>query len=493
MTITESVSRTFRGLGGAGAPRLAGLPGVARDDVAPAEVLETERYDTDDRRLAAAGITLSRRRDGETDQWQLDLPDGDTAERLRVPAGPDAAVPENLDELVRGAARDRMVRPVGRIRVVRTGTRLFDDGDRLVATLVHDEITLATLGRSTEVRAWTEVELQATGPVDAIEARLADAGLRPGPRTGEAELDHLLRPDTSFRPAGRKGSAGRVLHERIAAQVARLAAADLGVRRGEPDAVHQIRVTARRLRSILRSFRPLLDQDRTEPVVEGLRLLGRRLAPARDVEVLAERIGSGLATLDPELLLGPVQAQVTRHFARAEAEAHAAVLETLDGDDYVELRRALDELVAQPPLTARASKKARTVLPPLVARRARKLDRALSAVQDVADRDGAIHTARKAAEQLRYAAEVTRPAVGKSAERFVSTVKGVQRVLGEHQDTVVARTALRELGAAADNGFSFGVLHARDATRAAAIEAVLPVLRAEIRSKKQRRWLTPAS
>ncbi len=492
MTLTGSASRAFRGLGGAGGPRLAGLPGIAREDVAPAEVLETERYDTDDRRLAAAGITLARRRDGDTDQWQLDLPDGDTPERLRVPAGPDQGVPGDLDELVRGASRDRMVRPVGRFRTVRTGTRVFDAGGRLVATVVHDEITLATLGRSTEVRAWTEVELLATGagPIDAIEARIAEAGLLPGPRSGEAELDRLLRPTTSFRPAGRKGSAGRVLHEQIAAQVERLGAADLGVRRGEPDAVHQVRVAARRLRSILRSFGPLLDRDRTQPVVDGLRLLGSRLAPARDAEVLAERIGAGLATLDPALLIGPVQAQTTRHFARAEADAHAAVLAALDGDAYVALRRALDELVARPPVTVRASAKARAAVPPLVARRARKLERALAAAPDAADRDGAIHTARKAATQLRYAAEVARPAAGKPAKRLLSAVKRVQQALGEHQDTVVARAALRELGAAADNGFSFGVLHARDSARAAAIEAELPALRAAIRSPEQRRWMS---
>jgi hypothetical protein len=40
----------------------------------------------------------------------------------------------------------------------------------------------------------------------------------------------------------------------------------------------------------------------------------------------------------------------------------------------------------------------------------------------------------------------------------------------------VARPVLRELGAAADNGFSFGVLRGLDDGRAAAIEAALPRL-----------------
>ena len=64
--------------------------------------------------------------------------------------------------------------------------------------------------------------------------------------------------------------------------------------------------------------------------------------------------------------------------------------------------------------------------------------------------DTALHTARKAAKRLRYATEVTgsRP----------KGLKQLQKALGHHQDAVVARPVLRELGASAENGFSFGVL-----------------------------------
>jgi CHAD domain-containing protein len=94
---------------------------------------------------------------------------------------------------------------------------------------------------------------------------------------------------------------------------------------------------------------------------------------------------------------------------------------------------------------------------------------------------------------LRYATEVARPAVGKPAARFAKGMKGVQKLLGEHQDTVVARGALRELGALAhaaeENGFSFGVLYGRDAARAARIEKKLPGVWTVAWTKKRRRWL----
>jgi CHAD domain-containing protein len=277
----------------------------------------------------------------------------------------------------------------------------------------------------------------------------------------------------------------------------RIAARDLDVRRGEPDSVHQLRVAARRVRSALQAYRRLLDRERTDPLVAGLRELGRALAPARDAEVLRERITDGIAGLEPDLVLGPARAQVTRHFGRLEAEAGDAVLATLNGEPYASTRAALDDLLRQPPFIARAHRPAGTELPRHVARSARRLDRAVSVAVDpalpLAERDVAAHTARKAAKRLRYATEVARPVIGKEASRFAKALKGVQSPLGQYQDTVVTRSALRELGALAatdgGNGFSFGLLYGRDAARADRIAADFPRLWAEVWTKRNRRWL----
>jgi len=82
--------------------------------------------------------------------------------------------------------------------------------------------------------------------------------------------------------------------------------------------------------------------------------------------------------------------------------------------------------------------------------------------------DAALHTARKAAMRLRYAQELTG-----TRNRGL---KALQKALGKHQDVVVARPVLRELGASVENGFSFGVLLGQADARAAAIEADLPAL-----------------
>jgi CHAD domain-containing protein len=310
----------------------------------------------------------------------------------------------------------------------------------------------------------------------------------PGGRTTDGTRRKRIEP----------GSAGEALTAYLAQHVERLGAEERRARRGEPDSVHQLRVAARRLRSALQSYRRLLERERTDPLVADLRELASALAPARDAEVLHERIRDGLAELDPELLLGPVQAQVTRHYARVEREAEAAVLSTLDGDAYAQLRRDLDELVRRPPLTKRAARPASTELPVHVARAAQRLASAVEVAVDadapIDERDIAVHDARKAGKRLRYATEVARPVVGTAAKRFAKELKGFQDALGEHQDTVVAREALRELAAEAsgegENGFAFGVLHGRDAARAAEIEKQLPDLWARAWRPRNRRWLS---
>ena len=451
---------------------------MARLESALPEVIETERIDTPDHRLAAAGITLELHRAPSTPaQWRLVLPD----ETLRVPApdSPRPDVPGELHELVRAAARERRLRPVGNIRTVRTESRLLGADDRLLATLVHDEVTVATMGRRADVRGWTEIDLRPgedgdrlpDGLLDSIAARVGETGMRPGAPGGAAELDRMLRP-APRRRVGREGSAGAVLMDYIGRQVDRIGAEELRVRRDAPDAVHQMRIASRRLRSALTAHRNVLDRERTDPVASALRELGRRLAPARDAEVLRETIDAELAALPSELLLGPVRAEATRHFARVESEARAAVLAALDSPEHRALRDALDDLLERPPLNRHARRPAGKELQ--VRSTIRRLRRAMSAALDGGD-DTALHAARKAAKRLRYAQEVT------GARR--RGLKNLQQALGHHQDVVVARPVLRELGAAAENGFSFGVLWGRAEDRAAAIEAELPALWRRARAK----------
>jgi CHAD domain-containing protein len=145
------------------------------------------------------------------------------------------------------------------------------------------------------------------------------------------------------------------------------------------------------------------------------------------------------------------------------------LLAALDSDRYFSLLDDLDWLRDDPPFTARAAMPAAKVLPEAARRACRRADRQMHRARHVAAgqlRNEALHQARKAARRARYASEAMAPAAGKEARRFTSEMKKVQSVLGEHQDTVIARRAARELGISAylagENAFSYGLLYERD-------------------------------
>jgi CHAD domain-containing protein len=275
--------------------------------------------------------------------------------------------------------------------------------------------------------------------------------------------------------------AGEVVLAYLDAKIARLAALDLAVRRDKPDAVHQMRVTVRRLRAVLQAYPGILREPDTRHLLAELKWLGEVLGAARDAEVLAGHLRSALAAVPTELVLGPAQARISVHFAPVEASARRELLEALDSERYHELRADLTRLLDSPPLTSEAAEPAGRVLARAVRRAARRANRRMRRARNAPagrPRDVALHETRKAAKRARYAAEVAGPALGKKrgrrAGRFAKRMKNVQGVLGDHQDAVLARAAARDIGVrahlAGENAFSFGLLHERAHHQARAAE-----------------------
>jgi CHAD domain-containing protein len=83
-----------------------------------------------------------------------------------------------------------------------------------------------------------------------------------------------------------------------------------------------------------------------------------------------------------------------------------------------------------------------------------------------------LHRARKAAKRARYTAELLTPTDGR-AKKTAKHYKQFQRVLGDHQDSVVASGTLLRLARTAgttvgENGFTYGLLYAREQQKAEA-------------------------
>ncbi|TLQ45927.1 CYTH and CHAD domain-containing protein [Streptomyces marianii] len=260
-----------------------------------------------------------------------------------------------------------------------------------------------------------------------------------------------------------------------------LVALDPAVRRDLPDAVHQMRVATRRMRSAFKTFRKIIDRAVTDPVGDELKWLAGELGAARDQEVMAERLRDRIDTLPRQLLLGPVRSRLRIWATSHRADARRRSVAVLDTERYLTLLDTLDALLDAPPLLPTATAKPAAALPKAVLkdydRLASRVERALG-LPAGHDRDLAMHDARKAAKRARYAAEAVTPALGKSAKRFAKRMKSVQTVLGDHQDSVVARGTLRDLAvqahAAGESAFTWGLLFGREEAAAADRERELP-------------------
>lgn len=488
-------------------PPLDRLPGVDRLDAAT-EDLEATYFDTKDLDLATAGITLRRRKGGADEGWHLKLP-GDAHERLELRLPLQRSVktpPKPFREAVRVHTRGRTLKPVATVRTHRTEHRLLDGSGRVLATACDDRVSAHTpppedTGLMTAWREW-EVEL-GEGPADLLEAadkHLREAGAAPA--TSRSKLQRVLgdrvrpAPAPTVRP--RLGDpAAALVHARLCEQLTEMKRQDPRVRQDLPEAVHDMRVAMRRLRSALATFRPLLDRTVTEPLREELRWVGHVLGDARDSEVIHQRLAEAVAREPVELLLGPVVARIDSDLGKAYREAHDRSVEAMRSDRYFALVDRLDALVADPPWTPVAQDPAHQVLARRMRKDWKRVRTRLAAADEAptaGERDERLHEVRKAAKRARYAAEALTPLYSGEAKRFAKAVKGIQSVLGDHQDSVVTQGVLRRLGVqahlAGENGFSFGRLHGIEQARADATRAEFADAWKAVSRRRMRRWFT---
>jgi CHAD domain-containing protein len=363
-----------------------------------------------------------------------------------------------------------------RIRTRRRERSLRAADGGVLALLADDEVSSETLTGPPVAQRWRELEVELVdggrAMLDDVGAVLCAAGARPAGTA--SKLAHAL---------GDRYPSGGPLADYLDRQREALRDNDSGVRGGDPEAVHDMRVAVRRLRSTLRTFRPVLDRARTEPVRAELRWFAGLLGGVRDGDVLNARLADAVAAEPVELMVGPVAARIRERLTARTEQARRALIEELDGERYAALMAdvdALDVPAGVPEGRLRA----------LTRKALRRADDLLAAAGDAAPegRDAALHEARKAYKRARYAVEVLAPAGGGAARRLTKRLTALQDVLGAHQDAVVAEALLRDYGMRAylqgENAFSYGLLHARQ--RAAGERRLDGLAKARRRAGKSR-------
>lgn len=208
------------------------------------------------------------------------------------------------------------------------------------------------------------------------------------------------------------------------------------VAQGEPEALHDVRVAVRRLRSILRAAGPAFQGGEAVRLEARLQELGRGLGTARDREVLAAELRRRAAASLPGVLEGAADAAARRlRSARSEALAE------LSSPGFQALLAELRAFAEDPPLSGKKLH-ADDILERDLRRVRRRARRAGEPGLDPQDREALRHEVRKAAKRLRY--DATAFGDGDEASRLRDTGEKVQNALGDRRDAL----ALVELLAA---------------------------------------------
>jgi CHAD domain-containing protein len=354
---------------------------------------------------------------------------------------------------------------------------------------------LASRFREVEV----EVEDEAPdGLLPAVVDRLRDAGAGEPDNTpkvvralGPRALEPLPGLVTAVRP---DSTMGEVVRAAVGNALARIVAHDPGVRLGDdPEDVHQARVGTRRMRSDLRTFRPLLDPAWVAGLRDEAGWYAALLGDVRDTEVLQERLEHQAASLPAEDA-GAVT-PIVRRLAKDRQAARVRLLAGMDDPRYVAFLDRLTDAASDPEFNEgagdRPGQAAADALPALVRRPWRRLSKAVKGLADHPP-DEELHAVRILAKHTRYAAEAAAGVIGKPATAFAKQIAAVQTVLGDHQDACVMEDWLRKAGAktrSAREAMLIGQLIGLQRAEAAAKRAAWPEVWERASDPALRGWL----
>ncbi len=457
----------------AAGPRLpAALDGLGLDVLASdTRSMVATYYDTPNLALLRWGITLRHRIGGGDDGWHMKVParpsgDAPARDEIRIDSSP-ADIPHELISLVSPLLRRQELRPMATVRTERRpfiitgsdGTALIEAVDDLVD--VQSEATGGSHSSFHEV----EVELLIdSDPAQELASRISKALIQAGARPsslskaaqalGSAAADPPDVPDLPFPDP--EAPSIDALQAIFASYVRDLLMADVGVRRDLPDSVHQMRVACRRLRSALKTFRPLLDDETVRYLREELRWLASELGEVRDTEVQRVR----LCNLSTDEATTTFIAETLDARLRAATSSALAALRT-DRHDF--LLEDLVLLVREPPVTAEAFGPAGEQLPRCVAVPWRRLERSVRKASSGGPAEQ-WHEVRIRAKQARYSIEAAAAVLGSEYAKLGKVLAKATDILGNRQDAHVASLVLQDLAEHAPGPIAYrlGLITARN-------------------------------
>ncbi len=225
----------------------------------------------------------------------------------------------------------------------------------------------------------------------------------------------------------------------------------------DPEALHQMRVGMRRLRTAVTRFG--LAVDVSKPVSDrNIGKIARRLGSLRDLDVLKESLENDYKPNLPRKEQESLQTAFTA-LAKQREVVLSSVQKTLKDESYKSLKDSLDKWLEKPSYQPLASITIQQVLPDLLLPEVsnfllhpgwlvgtqfvdselkieknwepEKIEKQLTTEGEV------LHDLRKEAKRVRYQMELFTELYGESYAAHITEVKNIQEILGTMQDSAV--------------------------------------------------------
>jgi CHAD domain-containing protein len=246
--------------------------------------------------------------------------------------------------------------------------------------------------------------------------------------------------DASHRgDENRQMTAEEIVRQLLGNEVGNLLRNDPGAReRRDPEGVHQLRVSARRLRTELVVVASVFDQAALRHLLSELRWLGRALGKPRDLDIRITMLDHVQGDMPPWLAR-----TLAQRLELQKADEIVHVQRLLASDRYRHLITTLTDAVVRPPLSGHAQVPAfdmlHTGLGDALATLAAKVE--ASGPRPAYEQ---LHEIRILAKKGRYSAAIAATLLGEQAKIIANSLEQVQNILGELHDRVVVLHYLNE-------------------------------------------------
>lgn len=433
---------------------------------APVRATRSIYFDTRDHRLRRAGIALRLRATPEGWEQTVKLglgPAQGLANRLEHEVMLEQPVPD-LRRFADAELRRTLRQTVGRAKLraqfetdVARETHAWHSDDGSVIELVLDQGEVRAKERRATLRE-CELELKA-GPAHALlnaaATLLTDVPFTLGTMS-KAECGYRLLtgesvaatppPPATPLPKGMPGCLDvlRARGEAITAEILRRWQQTLTG--DDPEGPHQLRVNLRRLRSLLRAFRPLTKDDTLKRMEREARDVGRVVGRLRDADVALSDI---VAPVQADSANGTSAAlDVLQHHLAAQREALRAEVRASLQDaawSWFKLHCALFGLLIerQPLKKKAAARPAISFAPKAIGKRWNAVREWGDALDHLSDEER--HEMRKVLKTLRYTIEIFADLYPKQATKpYLKRLKALQDRFGYLNDVTLAHELAKD-------------------------------------------------